>query len=191
MVNNCRFGSPKGLPLCRVEDFESFAANGRYTFEIKINVEYFQEKKKFSLIQQAKRLSSSISEMSAIYSKSGRSRSSISSRNRNSVQSNSWIGNLLHPSRSRRSSFSRPTYQCSRPPSPPKLPVQQFSYPASTHVGNSEDDLGASHVMSHGVPVRDYKYQEPFYSSIADVKSSVPVTETYEKEVCDQGMSRL
>ena len=80
MANVFRFGSPKGLPLCRADDFESFAVNGRYTFDIRINLEYFQEKKKFSLIQQAKRLSSSISEMSTIYSKSSRSRSSTSSR---------------------------------------------------------------------------------------------------------------
>ena len=112
------------------------------------------------------------------------------SRNQNSVQSNSWIGNLpnfLTSSRSRKNSFSRPSYQCSKPPSPPKLSVQQFSYPASTHVGNFEDDLGASHVMPQGIPVNDYKYHEPVYSSIADVRSSVPVTEIFEKDVCDQG----
>ena len=107
------------------------------------------------------------------------------SRNRNSVQSNSWIGNLpnlLTSSLSRRSSFSRPTYQCSRPPSPPRLSVQHFSYPATTRVGHLEDNLPPP-----GIPVRDYKYQEPVYSRIADVRTSVPVTELSEKEVCDQG----
>ena len=196
--------------MCRVEDFESFAANGRYTFDIKINLEYFQEKKKFSLIQQAKRLSSSISEMSAIYSKSSRSRSSTSSRhelsshffnylltlniysrNRNSVQSNSWIGNLpnfMTSSLSRKSSFSRPTYQCSRPPSPPKLSAQQFFYPAPSQVGHCEEDPTPQHFPPQGIPVKDYKYKEPVYSRIANVRTSLPVSEMFEKEVCEQGM---
>ena len=109
------------------------------------------------------------------------------SRNRNSVPSNSWIGNLpnfITSSRPRKSSFSRPTYQSSRPPSPPKLSAQQFSYPAATQF---EDHLGGSRVPSQGLPVKDYRYQEPVYSSIADVRSSVPVTEIFEKDVCDQG----
>ena len=114
----------------------------------------------------------------------------LGSRNRNSVQSNSWIGNLpnfMTSSLSRKSSFSRPTYQCSRPPSPPRSSMQQFSYPAASQVGQCEDGFRSPHVPPKGIPVKDYKYQEPVYSRITDVRATVPVTDMLEKEVCDQG----
>ena len=90
------------------------------------------------------------------------------SRNRNSVQSNSWIGNLpnfMTFSLSRKSSFSRPTYQCSRPPSPPRL----FSYPPATQAGHCEDGFRSPHLPPQRIPVKDYKYQKP------------------REKVCDQG----
>jgi len=173
-----RFGTPKGFPLCKLEDFESFAANGWFTFDIKIYLEYFQEKKKFSLIQQAKKLSSSISEISSIYSKSRRSRSSVSSNQRNSVESNSWIGrtlpSLMTNSLERESSFSKPTYQCSRPPSPPPpmLPDQPY--------------LSARDSPYHA-QARDYHYQEPIYSCPGQLSSelSSPTPTMFKQIQCD------
>ena len=102
------------------------------------------------------------------------------SRNRNSVQSNSWIGNLpnfMTFSLSRKSSFSRPTYQCSRPPSPPRL----FSYPPATQAGHCEDGFRSPHLPPQRIPVKDYKYQKPVHSRNADVTTSGPVTDILEK----------
>ena len=168
-----RFGTPKGFPLCKVEDFDSFASNGQFTFDIKIYLEFFQEKKKFSIIQQAKKLSDSISEISTIYSRSNKSRSSVMSTNRNSVQSNSWVGktlpNFVANSLSRKSSFSKPTYQSSRPPSPPRLPCHQTS-PAP----------------ERGRCAGEYQYQQPVYSQPRAAFS--PFSQSVSKQVeCDPG----
>jgi len=150
-----RFGTPKGCQLCKVEDFESFAHNGRFTFDIKIFLEFFQEKKKFSIIQQAKKLSDSISEISSIYSKSSKSRTSVLSKNRSSVQSNSWVGkslpNIMANTLSRKSSFSQPTYQCSRAPSPPRISDEHCSFPSTV--------------------TTDYQYQDPVYRNSEEMRS--------------------
>ena len=163
-----RFGTPKGCQLCKVEDFESFAHNGRFTFDIKIFLEFFQEKKKFSIIQQAKKLSDSISEISSIYSKSSKSRTSVISKNRSSVQSNSWVGkslpNFMANTLSRNSSFSQPTYQCSRAPSPPRISDQHCSSPSTV--------------------TRDYQYQDQVYRHSEEMRSFSSINKLGD---CDSG----
>ena len=119
-------GMAKPVPICDVFDFDSLCVNGKYTFGVSIEIEYFQqERKKLSMLQQAKKYSSSISEISSIYSKVNKTRESLSSGfGILSSPSRSWIAKTL-PNFKRKSmgkprSYSHPTYQqCSVPPTPP------------------------------------------------------------------------
>ena len=119
-------GMAKPVPICDVFDFDSLCVNGKYTFGVSIEIEYFQqERKKLSMLQQAKKYSSSISEISSIYSKVNKTRESLSSGfGILSSPSRSWIAKTL-PNFKRKSmgkprSDSHPTYQqCSVPPTPP------------------------------------------------------------------------
>ena len=119
-------GMAKPVPICSVFDFDSLCVDGRYVFEVSIEIEYFQqERRKLSMLQQAKKFSSSISEMSSIYSKVNKTRESLSSGfGVLSSPSRSWIAKTL-PNFRRKSigkprTDSHPTYQqCSVPPTPP------------------------------------------------------------------------
>ena len=118
-----RFGQSKGVSICDIDSFDSLCRDGRFLFGITVQLEYFQKaRRKFSILQQAKRFSSSISDLTSIYSKT---RQSLSSGLGLSSPSRSWIGKTL-PSLRRSSLGGRelpergPTYQqCSVPPSPP------------------------------------------------------------------------
>ena len=180
--------------------------------------EYFQEKKKFSLIQQAKKLSSSISDISSIYS-GNKSRSSVISRNRNSVHSNSWIGktlpNFVTNSLSRKASSkqtnqssrlpppSGSTYQSSRAPSPPRLsyqssrapspPDHHYSYP-STPDFPYEYRPHLHQLDPPSLPARNYHYQDPVYSYPGEtvregISSQSPAI--FKKILCDTDAGRL
>ena len=55
-----RFGQSKGVSICDIKDFDALCIDGRFLFSVTVQLEYFQQaRKKFSILQQAKRFSSS------------------------------------------------------------------------------------------------------------------------------------
>ena len=159
-----RFGQSRGVSVCDIKDFDSMCIDGRFLFSVTVHLEYFQQaRKKFSILQQAKRFSSSISDLSSIYSKT---RQSLSSGLGLSSPSRSWIGKTL-PSLRRSSLGGRqapergPTYQqCSVPPSPPVL--------TPLHLPPSPQTYGAS----PGVAPAVYKYRQPQQTVTADLRKA-------------------
>ena len=149
---NLRFGQSKGIMICSVDSFESLGVAGKYNFDVTVEVEHFQQpRRKFSLLQQAKWFSASISDIST------KTRQSISSGLGVSSPSRSWIGKTLP--NLRRASFGRqqrreepgPSYQpCSVPvpPSPlwrpasPSCPPAFYNYRQSGHIQLADGDVG-------------------------------------------------
>merc|ERR1740128_1132290 len=155
-----RFGQARGVCICDIKDFDAMCSDGRFLFSVNVQLEYFQQaRKKFSILQQAKRFSSSISDLSSIYSKT---RQSLSSGLGLSSPSRSWIGKTL-PNLRRSSLGGRqapeqgPTYQqCSvpEPPSPPVLVIPPCAhFPPSPGVYSASPSFPQAPVI--------YKYRQP------------------------------
>eukprot|EP00092_Neocalanus_flemingeri_P001637 GFUD01001747.1.p1 GENE.GFUD01001747.1~~GFUD01001747.1.p1 ORF type:complete len:555 (-),score=143.23 GFUD01001747.1:167-1831(-) len=73
-VNSFQFfqdSQSEGRVVCDLESFDSFAIDGRFVVEVRMELEYFQhDKKKMSFIKQTSRFSASLSELSeSIYSR--------------------------------------------------------------------------------------------------------------------------
>ena len=160
-----RFGQARGVCLCDIQDFDAMCSDGRFLFSVTVQLEYFQQaRKKFSILQQAKRFSSSISDLSSIYSKT---RQSLSSGLGMSSPSRSWIGKTL-PNLRRSSLGGRqvpergPTYQqCSVPvpPSPPAL-SPRVPFPPSPDVYTASPSVPPAPAM--------YRYRQPGQVMAAD-----------------------
>ena len=177
-----RFGQSRGVSICDIKDFDALCSDGRFLFSVTVQLEYFQQaRKKFSILQQAKRFSSSISDLSSIYSKT---RQSLSSGLGFSSPSRSWIGktlpNLRRSSLGGRQAPERgPTYQqCSVPPSPPALSPRL----------NSPPSPDINFPSPNGPPVI-YNYRQPETAIAADNAKAGKFLSHDEVMKVDPGMS--
>ena len=183
-----RFGQARGVCICDIKDFDAMCSDGRFLFSVNVQLEYFQQaRKKFSILQQAKRFSSSISDLSSIYSKT---RQSLSSGLGLSSPSRSWIGKTL-PNLRRSSLGGRqapeqgPTYQQCSVPEPPSPPV----LPPCAHFPPSPGVYSASPSFPQAPAI--YKYRQP--GQVTTAVSGEAGMFSYHNEVtkADQGITEI
>ena len=183
-----RFGQARGVCICDIKDFDAMCSDGRFLFSVNVQLEYFQQaRKKFSILQQAKRFSSSISDLSSIYSKT---RQSLSSGLGLSSPSRSWIGKTL-PNLRRSSLGGRqapeqgPTYQQCSVPEPPSPPV----LPPCAHFPPSPGVYSASPSFPQAPAI--YKYRQPGQVTTAVSGEAGMFSHHNEVTKADQGITEI
>jgi len=126
-----------GRIVCDLESFDSFAIDGKFVVEVKMELEYFQfEEQKSSFLDLSKRFSASLSESTeSIYSKiSFLQKDSVSEASGFSAPCHSWI-----PGHQASSASSKPGYAQTHEkviPTFHQQPVHyQYQRPSSTQFG--------------------------------------------------------
>jgi len=171
----------KGIAICDFASFDRCVVGGMYIIVASIEIEYFQnKKKKLSILQHARRVSASISDLSSIYSKVTKARRSIASGLGLSTPSRSWIGKTV-PNLRRNSSNKDPRHEplpsyqhCSIPLSPP-APVS-----ASTEILSQQGTC----------PPAFFNYRQSGFVKLSDDVEYMNVTPGY-KEVCSRKDSTI
>jgi len=139
-VNRLQFfkdSQSEGRSVCDLESFDSFAIDGKFIVEVKMELEYFQfEEQKSSFLDLSKRFSASLSESTEyIYSKiSSHQRDSVSDASGVSAPCHSWI-----PGHHASFASSKPGYGQTQEkvlPAFQQQPVHyQYQRPSSTQFG--------------------------------------------------------